>query len=114
MTVHFATEEHGPVTQVRPLTPEAEEWISAHMSGLHRLSDGAIPFTHEGAATFLTTVLTDLGEPPAPIPADPTPILTRPPQDLLDEPWDDLTPEDHARLDAHSAATLGKLAPARP
>ena len=35
------------------------------------------------------------------------PLLTRPPPDLLAKHWEELTPDDHARLDAYLAHLIG-------
>jgi hypothetical protein len=42
-------------------------------------------------------------------PKPPPPVHSRPPEDLLDKKWEELTPEDHARLDAYIAGMLGRI-----
>lgn len=60
MSAHFSIREWGSVTLVTPITPQSTEWVAEHMPDLHHIGD-AIPFGHEGAAMFITTVLNDIG-----------------------------------------------------
>jgi hypothetical protein len=39
----------------------------------------------------------------------PAPIFTRPPEALLAKPWEELTPEDQATLDAYIREVLAHL-----
>ena len=53
----------------------------------------------------MTSPDTQASGPPKP----PAPLWTRPPEELLAKKWEELTPEDHAKLEAYTREMLAHL-----